>query len=116
MSNHPIETLLRPPVERWPATVAACAAAATVMAPGAFMMPPMVGYTAAGAFALFSVKRFRDAQRVVRYQKNLRRVPDYVMSTKQIPWSARKLFLGRGFQWTQIHTQRLRDAMHPNAR
>ncbi len=34
--------------------------------------------------------------KIIRYRRNLRRLPRYVMSTKQIPVSHRRLFLGRG--------------------
>jgi len=51
--------------------------------------------------------------KIIRYRRNLRRLPRYVMSTKQIPVSHRRLFLGRGFRWTQKHTQRLQDTLRP---
>ena len=57
--------------------------------------------------------RGRQAWRVLRYQRNMRRLPVYQMRSRQIPLSRRKLFLGRGFRWTQQHTQRLRDTLRP---
>lgn len=51
--------------------------------------------------------------KVIRYRRNLRRLPRYVMSTRQIPVSRQRLFLGRGFRWTQKHTQRLQDTLRP---
>ncbi|ACR67578.1 hypothetical protein NT01EI_0336 [Edwardsiella ictaluri 93-146] len=35
------------------------------------------------------------------------------MSAGQIPVSGQRLFLGRGFRWTQKHTQRLQDTLRP---
>ena len=35
------------------------------------------------------------------------------MTSTEIPWSAERLFLGRGFQWDQRHTQRLFEARRP---
>ncbi len=35
------------------------------------------------------------------------------MSAGQIPVSRQRLFLGRGFRWTQKHTQRLQDTLRP---
>ncbi|MEW8030598.1 MAG: type IV conjugative transfer system coupling protein TraD, partial [Candidatus Thiodiazotropha sp.] len=50
---------------------------------------------------------------VLRYQGNMRRLPIYKVRSRKIPLSRRKLFLGRGFRWTQKHTQRLRDTIRP---
>ena len=49
MSCHPVEALLRPPVELWSAVVALATAAIAVLAPWALMMPPGVAYAAAAA-------------------------------------------------------------------
>ena len=50
---------------------------------------------------------------MLTYQRNLRRLPTYRLRADQVPVSRRKLFLGRGFRWTQKHTQRLRDTIRP---
>ncbi len=113
MSRHPVEALLRPPVELWSALVAFASAAIAVLAPWALMMPPGVAYAAATALVVLGVVRLRQAGRVLRYQRNLRRLPTYRLRADQIPLSRRKLFLGRGFRWTQKHTQRLRDTIRP---
>src|SRR5690606_1207810 len=36
-----------------------------------------------------------------------RRLPRYVMTSRNVPVSQGRLFLGRGFLWTQLHTHRL---------
>ena len=113
MSQHPVEALLRPPVELWSAVVALATAGIAVLAPWALMMPPGVAYGAAGALALLGIVRGRQAWRVLIYQRNLRRLPTYRLRADQVPVSRRKLFLGRGFRWTQQHTQRLRDTIRP---
>ena len=113
MSRHPVEALLRPPVELWSAVVAFATAGIAVLAPWALMMPPGVAYAAAGALALLGIVRWRQAWRVLTYQRNLRRLPIYRLRADQVPVSQRKLFLGRGFRWTQKHTQRLRDTIRP---
>ena len=113
MSAHPIEALLRPPVELWSAVVAFAAAALAVLAPWALMMPPGVALGAAAVLGLAAGIRARQAWKVMRYQRNLRRLPVYRMRADRIPLSTRKLFLGRGFRWTQQHTQRLRDTLRP---
>ncbi|MCP5417423.1 MAG: type IV conjugative transfer system coupling protein TraD [Chromatiaceae bacterium] len=113
MSRHPVEALLRPPVELWSAVVAFATAGIAVLAPWALMMPPGVAYAAASVLALLGIVRWRQAWRVLTYQRNLRRLPTYRLRADQVPVSQRKLFLGRGFRWTQKHTQRLRDTIRP---
>jgi len=49
----------------------------------------------------------------MRYQRNMRRLPIYRLRADKIPLSRHKLFLGKGFRWTQRHTQRLRDTIRP---
>ena len=113
MSAHPIEALLRPPVELWSMFAAFAAAAIAIVAPWSLMMPPGVAYGAAAVLILLGLIRGRQAWRVLRYQKNMRRMPTYKIRSNQIPLSRRKLFLGRGFRWSQKHTQRLRDTIRP---
>ena len=113
MSRHPIEALLRPAVELWSMWVAFAAAAITVLAPWALMMPPGVAYSAGAALMILGLTRGRQAWQVLRYQRNMCRLPTYQLRASQIPLSRRKLFLGKGFRWTQKHTQRLRDTIRP---
>ncbi len=113
MSTHPIEALLRPPVELWSTLVAFATAAIAILAPWALMMPPGVAYGAGAVLSLIGVIRGRQAWRVLRYQGNMRRLSNYKVRSRKIPLSRRKLFLGRGFRWTQKHTQRLRDTIRP---
>jgi len=113
VSRHPVEALLRPPVELWSTLVAFATAAIAVLAPWALMMPPGVAYSAGAALAVIGVMRARQAFRVMRYQRNMRRLPTYRLRADKIPLSRHKLFLGKGFRWTQKHTQRLRDTIRP---
>ena len=113
MSTHPIEALLRPPVELWSTVAAFATATIAILAPWALMMPPGVAYAAGAALTVLGWVRGRQAWRVLRYQRNMRRLPTYKLRSKKIPLSRRKLFLGRGFRWTQKHTQRLRDTIRP---
>ena len=113
MSTHPIEALLRPPVELWSTLVAFATAGIAILAPWALMMPPGVAYGAGAVLGLIGLIRGHQAWRVLRYQRNMRRLPNYKVRSRKIPLSRRKLFLGRGFRWTQKHTQRLRDTIRP---
>jgi conjugative coupling factor TraD (TOL family) len=112
----PIEALLRPPMELWSAAVALLAASVAVIAPWAFLMPPEVAWAGAFLLALVAWVRGRQAWRVLRYRRNMRRLPRYRLAARRIPLSRHRLFLGRGFRWAQRHTQRLRDARRPEVR
>ncbi len=109
MSRYQIESLLRPPVELYTAGVALSAALLCLFAPWAVALTPSVGLGLAGAFGYLSVMRAREGWRIIKYHRNLKRLPYYAMSSKQIPVMKKNLFLGLGFRWTQKHTQRLYD-------
>ena len=113
MSRYPLEALLRPPVELWSALAAGATGTIALLAPWALMIPPSLGHGV--AIGLFTLAGWRGRQgwRVLRYQRHLRRLPDYQIWAAKIPVSRNKLFLGRGFRWTQRHTQRLRDTLRP---
>jgi len=114
MSNrYVIEALLRPAVELNTAVVSGMAAYVCVQAPWAVALAPSVSYVTAAGFAALAVTRTHQGMKIIRYLRDLRRLPRYVMSTKQIPVSHHRLFLGRGFRWTQKHTQRLQDTLRP---
>lgn len=108
-----IEAMLRPAVELNTAIVAACASYICVTAPWAVALAPEVSYVTASGFAVFAVKRTQEGLRVLRYRRNIRRLPRYVMTSAEVPVSHRRLFLGRGFLWKQKHTQRLLDTLRP---
>jgi conjugative coupling factor TraD (TOL family) len=114
--RYPVEALLRPPVELHCAAVAMSSGLLALAMPGALMMTPSVAQATAVGFFALALVRFRAGLRVVRYQRNLRRLPHYELPATKIPVSTTRLFLGRGFQWTQRHTQRLRDTLRPEVR
>ncbi|WP_127958579.1 type IV conjugative transfer system coupling protein TraD [Serratia microhaemolytica] len=108
-----IEALLRPAVELNTAVVAGVAAFICVQAPWAVALDPTVSYGMAAGFGVLSVVRGRQGWQILRYRRNLKRLPRYVMTARQIPLSQQRLFLGLGFRWTQKHTQRLQDTLRP---
>lgn len=113
MVEHVMESKLRPAVELY--TVAMCIAAATLCmySPWAVALSPEIGQIAALAYALFGFIRLRQAWDVLRYRRNIRRLPRYELTSRQIPVSRKRLFMGRGFRWTRLHTQRLVEAQDP---
>ncbi len=113
MSRYAIDALLRPPVELWSVLVAVATATIAAMAPWALMMPTDLAYAVSTMLLLFAAIRARQAYRVLAYRRRLKRLPRYALRSQQVPMSRKQLFLGRGFRWTQTHTQRLRDTLRP---
>lgn len=110
MSNHPIEALLRPPVE-WATSLGAISLAAIIWrAPDIMMMTRPVAVGVAVVMLVVAVRRFFQGWKVVKYQRGLRKMPRYVLPLSALKHDPQGLFLGQGFRWTSRHTQRLWDA------
>ncbi|SCZ40050.1 MULTISPECIES: type IV conjugative transfer system coupling protein TraD [unclassified Pseudomonas] len=114
--NHGIETLLRPAVELY--SVAACSSGAIlcITAPWSLALAPAIGAAAACAFAVLGVIRLNQACTVLRYRRQMRRLPRYMMTSREIPVSHQRLFVGKGFRWDQRHTHRLMQTYRPEFR
>eukprot|EP01132_Coremiostelium_polycephalum_P022101 gene22101-26228_t len=108
-----IEALLRPAVELYTVCVCAAAALICIFAPWAFALTPLFGTVSAFGFLILGYVRLRQALVVLRYRRNIRRLPHYTMTSKDMPVSNERLFIGKGFRWTQKHTQRLMDTYLP---
>lgn len=116
MSNrYVIEALLRPAVELNTAVVSFVAALISLTAPWAVALHPTVSLPVAAGFGVFGGIRAYQGITILRYRRNLRRLPRYALRARDIPVSRQFLFLGRGFQWTQKHTQRLLESRNPHA-
>lgn len=116
MADHPLEIMLRPPVEIWSGIVSLSAGTLCAIAPSTVMMTPSVGYTSAAILITTGFFRVRQGLGILRYQRNLKRLPRFTMSSKQLPVYKEHLYLGKGFRWGQKHTQRLKDTLSPSAR
>jgi conjugative coupling factor TraD (TOL family) len=116
MSDKPVEALLRPAVEYYASATYLCMACCCALAPGVLMMTPSVAVSAAAS--LFSLALIRGYQgwRIRRYQKGLRRLRPYTLSSRNLPVSNHKLFLGMGFLWDGRHAQRLFDLSRKEGR
>src|SRR5690606_32670065 len=114
--RHSVEVLLRPAVELY--TVAVCIGAAVLclFAPWSLALSPVLGLAAASAFLALGAVRFRQAWAILRYRRNIRRMPRYVMTSRDVPVSQQRLFVGRGFRWDQRHTHRLLQTYRPEFR
>src|SRR5690606_28259901 len=113
MAEHALESRLRPAVELYSVAVCAAATLLCLQAPWAVALSPQLGRWSAAGFALFGLIRLRQAGQVLRYRRHIRRLPRYALTSRQIPVSRQRLFMGRGFRWTQLHTQRLVEAQDP---
>ncbi len=114
--HNALETLLRPPVELWSAAVAFGIALVAAIAPWALLMPPRLGLICAAMAAAFALHRARQGLLVLRYQAGLKFYKTTRLSPHKLPASTDSLYLGEGFEWTQVHTQRKLDATMPEAR
>lgn len=113
---HAVEVLLRPAVELYTVTVCAGSALVCLVAPWSLALSPLLGFGSALAFLIFGTIRLRDAMTILRYRRNIRRLPRYVMTSRQVPVSRQRLFIGRGFRWDQRHTHRLMQTYRPEFR
>lgn len=113
--HHPLEALLRPAVELNTAIVCLVCALLCVFTPWALALAPGVGIGMGLGFLAFGLYRGRQAWIVLRYRRNMRRLPRFALRSDQIPVSTRNLWLGKGFRWEARHTQRLHDSQQPEA-
>ncbi|GFE79165.1 conjugative coupling factor TraD, PFGI-1 class [Steroidobacter agaridevorans] len=113
---HALEVLLRPAVELY--TVAACVLCSVLClaAPWSLALPPSLGLGAASVLLVLAGCRLHEAIIVLRYRRNIRRLPRYVMTSRAVPVSQHRLFVGRGFRWDQRHTHRLLQTYRPEYR
>ncbi len=107
--QRPLEGLLRPPLEWYSAAVGLAAAGLLYFYPSHFLLPMLFSQTLCLGLLGFSTLRLKQGYRIWRYQRQLKRMPNYAISSRQLPISQNRLFLGKGFLWTVTHTQRLRD-------
>jgi len=114
--GYPLESLLRPAYELRAAAVSCLGVAAVLTSPSTFLLPPELAWGLAGILACHAGWRTYAGLGIVRYRANLRRQRLYVVASEEIPWSAERLFLGRGFHWDQRHTQRLHETRLPEKR
>jgi len=113
MSDHAMESLLRPAVELYTVGICTGAGVLCLHLPWAVALSPEVGAGMALAYTAFGLKRLNEARIVLRYRRNIRRLPRYSLTSRQIPVSSKRLFMGRGFRWNRLHTQRLLEAQDP---
>lgn len=70
---------------------------------------PSLSLFSGGAFALVSACYGKQAIDNFKYTNGFWKNAPYWVDTRSLPGDKSKLWLGRGFQWTREHTQRLHD-------
>ena len=105
----PPENVYRKPHELVSSAAYLSAALGTVFLP----VPPAAVALSAPVLLALSALRAKQGLRIRHYRRNLSRLSFYAMTPAQIPVSDKALFLGKGFKWTQTHTQRLLMARLP---
>lgn len=103
------EVLLRDIYEYVPAQAYTAAAVLLGIASEYAFAVPTVAYTLSGLFLTRAAVLYRRGRRIKRYQKQLTRLPLYRMRSKDIPVSEKVQFMGLGFEWQSVHTQRAFD-------
>ncbi len=101
------ECLLRPPVEYNASLAYGLSTAVLVVGSEWFLLPASVALSGALLCSVRGIYRFRQGRRVVVYQKGLLALSVFTLSSKDVPVSRHKQYLGVGFGWDQRHAQRL---------
>ena len=116
MIVHP-SPLLRPPVELTAAVVFIAVATVFVTIPQQLNLTWIQGIVLSAICAMLGSRRILQTLRVWRYRRLLTNRKPYVI--KEIPNNqkliSKGLFVGRGFQWSQPHVQRLKETRTPAA-
>lgn len=107
MSTGPIDNVFRPPYEVVAAMAATAGAAAIAIQPAMFLLQPLEALATSAALIAFSAWRLTQAWEVRRFRRAVRELPRYELPPDELPWSHSAVFLGRGFDWTARHTQRM---------
>jgi len=109
MKNYSLEGLLRPAYELVSSGFLVCFCFLLIYHHALFLLQGKWVILAVLVYGFLALIRFWQGWCVIRYQRRLKQLPFYVINSKKIPQYIDKLFVGRGFLWTAIHTQRLRD-------
>ena len=117
MSQRIFDNRLRPALELWVAVILLALASVLILhAPRLSPLLPELAIWAALLLIPLALYRFWQGWHILQYRSNLKRLPTYGLDAAAIPMSRHKLFLGKGFQWTQTHSQRLVEARSPDGR
>ncbi len=105
---------IRPCYEYHAATISACTSLILTQAPFIAGIPYSTAHALAISSAAMGVAQYFNGKKLKKYHNALRNIDAYFMSTEELPVSTKFFWLGRGFEWTQKHAQRLYEATTPN--
>ena len=114
-AKHPLEALLRRPIEWVSSTLLFALAAAIYLLPSVFYLNRAWSIGLSCVVCLLGVYRGLQGFQLIRYQRNLVNPRSWILNFDNIPESRDCVFLGRGFIWTTKHTQRLKETQSPSA-
>ena len=115
-TKYPIDNPFRKPVELISAATSIGAAMVLVGTGIAYGLDTGILISGAAALLTMGLWRLRQGLGVLRFHRNLRFLPMYTLTSEDIPWSPKEMFMGMGFWWSQKHTQRLYLARQPQNR
>ncbi|RBW47279.1 conjugative coupling factor TraD, PFGI-1 class [Psychromonas sp. B3M02] len=101
------ENLLRPAIELHSTVASYLIAAVCLLSPSHLSMSPLVGYSFSFMFFIAGTIRLHQGISILKYQRCLIRLPRYSLPLSKIKPSENYLFMGKGFLWTELHTERL---------
>jgi conjugative coupling factor TraD (TOL family) len=107
MSSGPIDNVYRPPYELATVVVAMAVGLMLLLRPSMFLLTSLQACALALALTLLAAWRLTQARRVQRFRRAVRQLEPYALLPTEIPWSRSTVFMGKGFQWTARHTQRM---------
>ncbi|KGM38741.1 hypothetical protein JY96_21495 [Aquabacterium sp. NJ1] len=113
MASPIIDNVYRPPYEYLPAVAAFAAAGAITIAPHIFLLTPKWALLGTATLGCLGAIRLKQARRISLFRRNVKRLPSLAMTPEQIPVSDHAVYLGKGFNWSTKHAQRLYLASLP---
>jgi conjugal transfer pilus assembly protein TraD len=113
MRSYPLKNYYRPIYEWHSAMVASGCAVSFAVLPELLWPNPTVGATALTLCTALAGYRAIQGWDVYRHHRSLKYTPTFALRSEEIPKSKGEYYLGKGFWWTQEHTQRLFMARLP---
>lgn len=113
MSYGPIDNVFRRPYEVATAVAAMVGAGLILLQPQAFLLDLAQAWVAALLLVGLAVARWFASRRVLLFRRSVRLLQPYALTPQEVPWSRDAVFLGRGFEWTARHTQRMQLLAQP---
>jgi conjugal transfer pilus assembly protein TraD len=109
----PILNVYRPPYELASVAAAVLGAGAVMARPELFLLSSSQAVLAGMGLMTFAGVRTYQARRIRLHRRAVSRLEAYALRPTELPWSKSSVFLGKGFDWRPIHTQRMHLLRQP---